>query len=267
MKEYARVYFLTTKRKHQNTRKSVGQMSKETGSCVTTRRRQQRQFPRIQSALLSLLILLATLFSLKPVDASYAISIDPGSEECYIFLTPIDVGTTSTMSGSFEVLHDDVDSYELAVKIANLDTGESMHEVPSGTQEGDFKLENLKASSKFSICFQNHADPVDDENEFDVGFNIRFHKPARALDDEESGPDGERASQLTEKAWEIHQDWEILQDHFEFLRNREGIHYGMNNQIMRRLAHWTYIEALLVVIMAVGQIMYWKKFFEKRRYL
>ena len=169
--------------------------------------------------------------------------------------------------GSFEVLHDDVDSYELSVQIANLDTGASLHEVPPGTQEGDFRLEHLEASSKFSICFQNHASPNDDENEFDVGFNVRFHNPIRTLDDEESGPDGERAADLAEKAWEIHTDWEILQDHFDFLRNREGIHLGMNNAIMKRLAHWTYFEALLVITMAVGQVMYWKKFFEKRRYL
>ena len=91
--------------------------------------------------------------------------------------------------GSFEVLHDDVDSYELAVKIADLNTGESLYEVPFGTQEGDFELENLRPSSKFSICFQNHANPDDDENEFDVGFNVRFHKSARTLDDEVSGID------------------------------------------------------------------------------
>lgn len=165
------------------------------------------------------------------------------------------------------MLHDDVDTYELGVSVINLDTGERMHEVPTGTQEGDFKLEHIKASSRFSVCFQNNASTEDEENEFDVGFNIRFHNPVRTLDEGVSGPDAERASQLVEKAWEIDQDWEILVDHFEFLRNREGIHYEMNNQIMTRLKHWTYFEALLVVVMAMGQVMYWKKFFEKRRYL
>lgn len=235
---------------------------------MAIRRRQQRLSPWNRLALLSLsLLLLVTFSSLKAVDASYAISINPGDEECYMFSAPSNVAGTSTISGSFEVLHDDVDSYELAVKILNLDTGESVHEVPPGTQEGDFKLEHLKRSARFSICFQNNADVDDDENEFDVGFNIRYHTPVRTLDDEESGPDGERASALAEKAWEIHQDWEILQDHFDFLRGREWIHFGMNDQIMNRLARWTYIECLLVIMMAVGQVMYWKKFFEKRRYL
>mmetsp|Transcript_35007 Transcript_35007/g.39091 ORF Transcript_35007/g.39091 Transcript_35007/m.39091 type:complete len:229 (+) Transcript_35007:88-774(+) len=202
------------------------------------------------------------------VDASYAISIEPDDEECYIFMTPTDVGFTTIITGSYEVLNDDVDSYELAVKVSKLDNGESLYESPAGIQEGDFTLENIQSSSKFSICFQNNADNDDVENEFDVGFNVRFDKrPTRTLDDKVSGPDGERASQLIDKAAKIHQNWNTLQDHFDFLRNREGIHYHMNEEIMNRLSRWTYIEAFLVIAMSVGQVMYWKKFFEKRRYL
>lgn len=166
------------------------------------------------------------------------------------------------------MLNDDVDSYELAVKISKLDNGESLYESPAGIQEGDFTLEHVQSSSKFSLCFQNNADNDDIENEFDLGFIVRFDKrPTRTLDDKVSGPDGERASQLIDKAAKIHQNWNILQDHFDFLRNREGIHYGMNEEIMNRLSRWTYIEAFLVITMSVGQVMYWKKFFEKRRYL
>ncbi|VEU37672.1 unnamed protein product [Pseudo-nitzschia multistriata] len=219
----------------------------------------------LQHLLLSFLIV--ALSNFYAVDASYAISIEPQSEECFIFMTPSSINPFSAFSGSFEVLHDDVDSYELAVKVVNNDTGESMHEVPTGTQEGDFELNDLKPNSKYSICFQNNAGEDDEENEFDVGFNLRFHNPPRSLDDAESGPDGERASQLIQKAAQIDQEWFTLQDHFDFLRNREGIHFAMNNQIMTRLARWTYVESLLVVAMAVGQVMYWKRFFEKRRYI
>merc|ERR1719343_1928878 len=226
-------------------------LQKQNGNFASTCRRQHRSaLWSCLELLLRSILLVATLTSFRAVNASYAISISAGTEECFLFLIPSNVGKTSTVSGSFEVLHDDLDSNELEVKITDLKTSSPLYEVPLGTLEGDFKLENLKASSKFKICF-----------------NVRYHNPARTLDDGESGPDGERASHLAEKAWEIHQDWDILQDHFDFLRNREGIHFEMNAGIMRRLAHWTYIEAALVIIMAVGQVMYWKKFFEKRRYL
>ena len=170
--------------------------------------------------------------------------------------------------GSYEVLNDDVDAYELAVKIAGFDNGESLYESLDGSQEGDFTLDRVKPSSKFSLCFQNNAEDDDEENEFDVGFNLRFDKqPTRTMDDEVEGPDGEKASQLIDKAAKIHQDWNILQDHFDFLRQRESIHFGMNQQIMNRLSKWTYIEIFLVISISVSQVLYWKKFFEKRRYL
>merc|ERR1740130_573831 len=212
---------------------------------------------------LILLVLVALLSSICDivvvVDASYAISIEPDSEECFIYTTPTDVGSTCIITGSFEVLHDDVDTYELAVKVANLENGQSLYEAPQGLQEGDFTLEKIPPSTKFSICFQNNSEDDEEENEFDLGFNIRFTKQtSRTLDDLEEGPDGERAAQLIDKAAKIQLDWNILQDHFDFLRNREGIHYSMNYEIMNRLTRWTYIETLLVILMSVGQVLYWK---------
>jgi emp24/gp25L/p24 family/GOLD len=165
------------------------------------------------------------------------------------------------------VLHDDVDSDELIVRVSNMDTGDTLYEIPTGELEGDFELTDLQGNSRFQICFQSNTEGSNHNDAFDLGFNVRFHEPPRTLDDGESGPDGERAAKLVEKAAKIHQDWDTLQDHFDFLRNREAIHEEMNDAIISRLTRWTYIEAFLVVGMATGQVMYWKKFFEKRRYL
>jgi hypothetical protein len=170
-------------------------------------------------------------------------------------------------SGSFEVLHDDVDSEEVKVRVFNVDTGDSLYEVPSGAQEGDFALDDLPGDGRYRICFQNNAEGHHEDDAFDMGFNLRFHDPPRALEHDESGPDNERATKLVEKASRIHQDWDTLQDHFDFLRNREAIHEEMNHEIISKLTWWTYIEAFVVIGMAVLQTMYWKKFFEKRRYL
>jgi hypothetical protein len=62
------------------------------------RRRQQRPSPwkDLSAAVFSLLFVAFSGF--KTADASYAISIAPGSEECYTFLTPSNVGTTATIS-------------------------------------------------------------------------------------------------------------------------------------------------------------------------
>jgi hypothetical protein len=146
-------------------------------------------------------------------------------------------------------------------------SGESLYEPPSGELEGDFELSNLQGNTQYQLCFQSNVEGSDPDEAFDLGFNIRFHQPIRTLDDAESGPDSERGSKLVDKAAKIHQDWDTLQDHFDFLRNREAIHEEMNDAIIHRLTRWMCVEAILVVGMATGQVMYWKKFFEKRRYL
>jgi emp24/gp25L/p24 family/GOLD len=153
------------------------------------------------------------------------------------------------------------------VQVSNMASGESLYEVPSGALEGDFELSNLQKNKQYQICFQSNVAGSNPDDAFDMGFNLRFHNPPRTLENAESGPDNERASKLVEKAAKIHQDWDILQDHFDFLRNREAIHEEMNDAILNRITKWTYIEAVLVVSMATGQVMYWRKFFEKRRYL
>jgi hypothetical protein len=41
----------------------------------------------------------------------------------------------------------------------------------------------------------------------------------------------------------------------------------MTEQILSRVMSWTLIEAALVILMATAQVIYWRKFFEQRRYL
>ena len=64
----------------------------------TIRRREQGLARQNSLSLLLLSLLLVTFLGSKTVDASYAISINPGTEECYIFMTPGDVATTSTVT-------------------------------------------------------------------------------------------------------------------------------------------------------------------------
>ena len=46
------------------------------------------------SLILLVVALLSSICDIVVVDASYAISIEPDSEECYIYTTPTDVGST-----------------------------------------------------------------------------------------------------------------------------------------------------------------------------
>ena len=153
------------------------------------------------------------------------------------------------------------------MKISNFENGKSLWQAPTDDREGAFSLSDLPEATKYSLCFENNLEDDEDDNDFDVGFSVRVNNPPRSLEDAEIGPDAERALKLAEKATAIHQDWNVMMDHLMFVRNREAMHISMSDSILNRLSRWTYIEAFLVVGMATGQVLYWKKFFETRRYL
>jgi emp24/gp25L/p24 family/GOLD len=56
-------------------------------------------------------------------------------------------------------------------------------------------------------------------------------------------------------------------DHFDFLRNREGMQWQLMRQTFSKIMGWTILEAILVIAMAIAQVCYWKSFFEQRRFL
>ncbi len=191
----------------------------------------------------------------------------PVSRSLTSSLIPLLLSIHACSSGSFDCIDDNVEARDLSVSISNAENGEFLYEAPKGSREGTFQLERVTADTRYAICFQNNESNDDQENEFDIGFSMHVTSAPRTLKDGEIGPDAERALTLVNKATRIHQDWTNLMDHYEYVRNREAIHQVMNDAILVRLTRWTYFEALLVIGMATGQVMYWKRFFETKRYL
>jgi hypothetical protein len=150
-------------------------------------------------------------------------------------------------------------------------TYHKLWESSRGEKEGVFSV-TLDPSVNFvELCFDIEKEVDDDEVEDEglpVGFNVYVH-PAqeRTLPEGEVGPDAQRALELVTEADEVLMSWRTLLDHFDFLRVRESQHTLLSTQIMSRVMSWTLLEAVLVVTMAVGQVLYWRKFFEQRRYL
>jgi p24 family protein beta-1 len=129
----------------------------------------------------------------------------------------------------------------------------------------------VDAIGRYSFCIAvqplGDDDEVDPADTYPVGFNLRLDPLPRSLPSQESGPEAEIGMHLIETASVIENDWKNLLDHFDYLRSREATYVQLTNQISERLMGWNIVEAMLVVTMAVGQVIYWKKFFETRRYL
>jgi hypothetical protein len=157
-------------------------------------------------------------------------------------------------------------------------------------EDYDFTID-VHASQRYRLCFlatskkmrhqqQSARKAVEDEEENEeqdaffqgdykitVGFNIRVHDVLRTLAAEEIGPDALRAITLQKSALHVTDQWDNMHDHFSYMHFREAEHMKMAEQINDRVMGWTILESLLVVTMAIGQVMYWKSFFEQRRFL
>ena len=138
--------------------------------------------------------------------------------------------------------------------------------------EAIFSVTVMEPNQRLALCFRAEWDQAGDDyvasiREVEIGFGLQVHPMPRTLPDEENGPDAQRALDLIQSAISVETDWSNLMDHFSFLRSREATHIKLTSEILDRIMGWTIVEAFVVIFMAVGQVLYWKKFFEQKRYL
>jgi len=187
------------------------------------------------------------------------------------------------LSGNYDILDDEASARSFAARLDEHAHGSSTKrrnfwKSSDGAREGSFTVTiDDDVPVEFCLLLDTKAD--DDQvvsgrdqvvfHGLPVGFSL-YVRPAtlpRTLPDGVDGPDAKRALDVVEKATNIYGDWRLLLDHFDFLRNREAQHTVLTSQILSRVMGWTLLEAFLVIAMATGQVLYWKKFFEQRRYL
>jgi hypothetical protein len=173
-------------------------------------------------------------------------------------------------SGNYDCLNDELEGGVVNAWIEEeKPQGKMLWHGDDEATEGLFSLKT-EPNARVRLCFDAQAGDVDDAvkgNTIPVGFNMRLVPDPRSLPDQEIGPDAERALLQVNAATRIQSDWSNLQDHYDFLRHRESVNEALTDAILYRVMGWTIAEAVLVIFMAIAQVMYWRKFFEQRRYL
>jgi hypothetical protein len=175
-------------------------------------------------------------------------------------------------SGNYDCLNDELEGGVINAWIEEAKPeGAMLWHGDDEATEGLFSLKT-EPNTRVRLCFDAVVGDVDDAVKaggvtIPVGFNMRLLSDPRSLPDQEIGPDAERALLQVQAATRIQSDWGNLQDHYDFLRTRESINEALTDAIMSRVMGWTIAEACLVIFMAIAQVMYWRKFFEQRRYL
>lgn len=192
-------------------------------------------------------------------------------------------------SGNFEVL-DDSDDYNedlyISAWIAKIagyhGVGRTVWKSrdDASVREEDFRVSvgddnDAAPTHKYELCLElvrnnNKNADTDDEattQALEVGWSLRVDRDGGTLEDGQAGPDAPRALSLLQSARSVESQWHNLVDHYVYLRTREALAGQLGQHIQQRVVGWTILEATLVVLMAVGQVWYWKKFLETRRYL
>ena len=171
-------------------------------------------------------------------------------------------------SGNYDQLDDELSADPLRVTLFDSDE-KKIWSSPLGAPEGTFSV--TTTGGRNMLCITNGIDYDDDtgnEDDRTVGFAVRV-RPAtvRAQDDNVEGPDTRVMTNLIEMSEDLLDDFQDLNDHQAYLKVREAEHRDLTEATYSRIVRWTVLEALVLMAIAGGQVMYLKKFFEQKRYL
>jgi len=202
--------------------------------------------------------------------------VPSGEEECFVIRAPSK--EKSFISGNYDILDDELSADPISVVLYNSNRNDVWHSVP-GSSEGTF---SISGKGIHELCISNglggsgpggrgrKAIQRADGNERTVGFAVRVKAPKRAKvgdNSSEEGPEDERTSNLISMSDTLLEGFYTMQDHQEYLKDREAKHQLLTTQTYGRIMRWTCLEALVLCFIAGGQVMYLKKFFEKKTYL
>jgi len=195
------------------------------------------------------------------VNASITLDIEAGQKKCFGTYARVE----SVISGNFDLLDDELDPDPFSVVFYG-PRGNTIWASDHGATEGSF---SHTGTGRFELCFENGTSGGDDMDHDDrsVGFAIRLvpinvHDP-KAKD----GPDDSMTTKLLTASSNLQIDLEALSDHQSYMRMREKDHRELSEKTFARVVRWTMLEALVLLIVAGGQVMYLRKFFERKRML
>lgn len=203
------------------------------------------------------------------VDTAYVVPVKAHDEECFTIASPGAAG--GTLHGNFDVLSDDLSSEPVSVVIIDLKEQNVLFRSRRRATEGIFRI-TLKPEQKVSLCLQNGL--------ITAGRG-RKSKSARTHDGEDRVIGFEYDVQVKDEnkevhsqndknrqaAGELHRGLLNLINHHQYMRVREGAHREVVETTFSQLMWWVILEGIVVVGIACVQILYFRHFLERRRYL
>jgi len=171
-------------------------------------------------------------------------------------------------SGNFDALDDELSADPIGVVLYDA-RQTPIWRSERQASEGFF---SVSGTGRFELCIQNGSMGSDDYvaeqdgKEREVGFAIRVGLPSRGLEGE-AGPDDRLNAHLIQLSDKLIEGLQTMTDHQEYMREREYRHTALADVTFNRVVQWTVLEAIVLALISLGQVLYLKKFFEVKTYL
>jgi hypothetical protein len=201
-------------------------------------------------------------------DTAYITTIPAYDEECFVIGSPAAGGT---LEGNFDHLDDELSPEPLSIVIIDTKEERVMYRSRRRGTSGVFKVD-LKPDQKISLCLQNgiitagrgqkskSARTHDGEDRV-IGFEYTVTPKD---ENQEAHSQNERN---TKAAFELQRGLGNLINHHQYMRMREGKHREIVEKTFNHLLCWVVLEGVTVLGIAGAQIIYFRNFLERRRYM
>mmetsp|Transcript_13871 Transcript_13871/g.32323 ORF Transcript_13871/g.32323 Transcript_13871/m.32323 type:complete len:236 (-) Transcript_13871:212-919(-) len=231
----------------------------------------QMSSSRRSTAILTFLAILSyiTISFVQNVDAAYVVSIEAKDEQCFVIASPGAAG--GTLDGSYLYLSDSLTAEPLSVVVIDLEKGHVLHRSRRHATDGKFRI-SLKPDQKVNFCLQNGIVTAGRGNK---RVSTREHDGedrvvSFSYDVEVKNENSDIHSQNDKNqkiANELDRAIKNLVNHHQGMRVRESMHREVVESTFGQLFLWLVVECIAVTAIAGIQILYFRRFLERRRYI
>lgn len=140
-----------------------------------------------------------------------------------------------------------------------------------GNGSGGYKTNEDRERERLKVEGHHIDDDNFDYQNYDgkprnIAFNVRVRAEMKSEEGDGSTANGSSNRVLT-MASRLKDKLDLLMDHQEYIKSREEQHRDIMEKTYSLLMKWTILEAFVLICVATSQVIYFRKFFETKRYL
>lgn len=209
------------------------------------------------------------LMSYRLTNAAWTLSIDADEEYCFVIRT----NQKRLITGNYEMLDRELSAEPMLVYIME---GEKVVWHSRSNSAFDTFHAIMTAGHKYWLCLQNSSQgPLTSSEAHEasyehpdglprrVGFNFRISADPSAQPVLGQGMD-EKTKDWIHISKGVREKLQTYVDHFDYAKRREADHRSLLEQIFTSILKWTVLEAFIVVLSALGQVFFYRRYLEKK---